>query len=333
MLGIEFKNPAFLLLLVPFAAAVFFYYYRRFDERGAAIAVPSERIVPERASIRARTYRYLPALRFTAVFFLIIALARPGKGVDYSSVRNLGIDIMIALDASLSMKGEDFQPKNRLEVAKQVVQDFISRRRSDRIGLVVFAGDAFLQCPLTQEREMVSDITGEVDFTTVNEDGTAIGEALALGASRMTESTAKSRIILLLTDGMNNRGSIDPETAARLCAESGIKVYTVGIGKEGKVPYPAGSGGFLFGKQYLYNHFDETILRKIADMTGGKFYRATSSGVLWENIRDIDALERSVIESRSYHEFFDRFQIFIIIASALFFLELLLRSVFYRKLP
>ncbi len=333
MWGIEFKNPAFLLLLVPFAAAVFFYYWRRFDERGAAIAVPSEQIVPGRGSIRARTYRFLPALRFAAVFFLIIALARPGKGVDYSSVRNLGIDIMIALDASLSMKGEDFQPKNRLEVAKQVVQDFISRRRSDRIGLVVFAGEAFLQCPLTQEREMVSGITGEVDFTTVSEDGTAIGEALALAASRMTESTAKSRIILLLTDGMNNRGSIDPETAAGLCAESGIKVYTVGIGKEGKVPYPAGSGGFLFGKQYLYNHFDETILRKIADMTGGKFYRATSSGVLWENIRDIDALERSVIESRSYHEFFDRFQTFIIIAAALFFLELLLRSVFYRKLP
>lgn len=331
-MGIDFKNPEFLFLLIPFAGAVFWYVYSRLYLKGAAIAVPSEAIVSGERSFRVRTYRYLPALRFLAVLFLILALARPGKGVTYTSVKNLGIDIMVALDVSGSMKGEDFQPKNRLMVAKQVLKDFVAKRKSDRIGLVVFAGEAHFQCPLTIEHQMITDIVDEIDFDSVPEDGTAIGEALALSASRMIESRASSKIILLLTDGMNNRGTIDPETAAKLCGESGIKVYTVGIGKEGRVRYPAGTG-FLFGRQYLYNHFDETGLRKIADATSGKFYRATSGGVLWENIRDIDRLERSEFDTRQYYEFYDRFQVFLAIAMGLFFLEVLLRSVLYRKVP
>ncbi|HQO01128.1 MAG TPA: VWA domain-containing protein [Spirochaetota bacterium] len=331
-MGIDFKNPEFLFLLLPFAGAVFWYVYSRLYLKGAAIAVPSEAIVSGQRSFRVKTYRYLPVLRFLSVFVLILALARPGKGVNYASVKNLGIDIMVALDVSGSMKGEDFQPKNRLMVAKQVLKDFVAKRKSDRIGLVVFSGEAHFQCPLTIEHQMITDIVDEIDFDTVPEDGTAIGEALALAASRMLDSGARSKIILLLTDGMNNRGSIDPETAAKLCAESGIRVYAVGIGKDGKVRYPS-DAGFLFGRQYLYNHFDETGIRKIADATSGKFYRATSGGVLWEKISDIDRLERSEFETRQYYEFYDRFQILLAIAMGLFFLEVLLRSVLYRKVP
>lgn len=328
----DFKTPLLLLLLLPYAAMVFWYYFRRHHLREAAVAISSRRVMRERKSIRVRTYRYLPALRFLAIFLLIVALARPGRGVHYSSVKHLGIDIMIALDLSDSMMGEDFQPRNRLEVAKQVVRDFIARRASDRIGLVVFSGDAYLQCPLTVDHAVLADIIDEVDFDTVREDGTAIGDALSLAASRMMDLKGKSKIILLLTDGMNNRGIIDPETAAKACAEMGIRVYAVGIGKDGLVPYPA-TARFLGGQRFMKNHFDETGLKEIARITGGKFYRAASSGVLWENIRDIDALERTEAEAKVYYEFFDKFQALLIIAVALFFLEILLRSVFYRKVP
>jgi len=329
---LEFRNPLFLVLLVPWGAMLFWYLYRRFWSAGSAFAVSSRDVVTVRSSIRARTYHYLPALRFLSILLLILALSRPGRGVDYSSVKNLGIDIMIALDASGSMMGEDFEPENRLAVAKKVMGDFIKKRESDRIGMVVFAGEAYLQCPLTVEHDMLGDIMDEIDFDTVSVDGTAIGEAIALSASRMMDSTSKSRIILLLTDGMNNRGSIDPETAARTCAEMGVKIYCVGIGKEGRVPYP-NPGGLFSAKRYLVNHFDPTVLSEITEMTGGRFYRAESSGVLWQNIKDIDMLEKSEVDLKVYHEFYDRFNILIVAAAALFFLEILLRSLFYRKLP
>ncbi len=332
MYDLEFKNPEYLFLLIPWGVMIVYYYLRRLYRSESAIAISSERIVTKRRSIRVKTYRLLSPLRFFAIFILILALSRPGKGIDYSSVKNLGIDIIIALDVSDSMMGEDFQPRNRLEVAKQVIKDFIVQRRSDRIGMVVFSGDAYLQCPLTIEHQMIIDLVDELDFNTVEEDGTAIGDALALALSRMIDRKSTSRIILLLTDGMNNRGIIDPETAAKACAEMGVKIYTVGIGKEGRVTYPS-RGGFIFGKRYLYNHFDETGLREIAGITSGKFYRAKSSGILWENIKDIDRLEKSEINIRVYHEFYDRFQYFLIVALSLFFSEIILRSVFYRKLP
>ncbi len=332
MYGLEFKNPEFLLLLIPWGLMVFYYYFRKLYQTESAIAISAERIVEKRQSIRVKTYRLLSPLRFLIILILILGLSRPGKGVDYSSVKNLGIDIMIALDVSDSMMGEDFQPRNRLEVAKKVIKDFIVRRESDRIGMVVFSGDAYLQCPLTIEHQMIVDLIADLDFDTVKEDGTAIGDALALALSRMMDRKSKSKIILLLTDGMNNRGIIDPETAAKACAEMGVKIYAVGIGKEGRVSYPS-RGGFFFGRRYLYNHFDATGLQEIAKITAGRFYRAKSSGILWENIKDIDRLEKSQAEIRVYHEFYDRFQYFLIVAISLFFSEIMLRSIFYRKLP
>ena len=328
---LEFRYPYVLLLLIPYAAMIGLYIYFRIYKREASFELSSAKLIARRTTFRTATYKGLVVLRFLAILMLIIALARPGRGIDYTSVNDYGIDIMICLDISGSMRGEDFQPDNRLAVAKKVVKDFINKRPHDRIGMVVFAGEAFLQCPLTTEKNIIADITDEIDFDSVPADGTAIGDAIALAASRMTDSTAASKMILLLTDGMNNRGEIDPETAAILCKGMDIKVYAVGMGKEGEVNFPAGSE--FFGKRKLINHFDERGLRKIADMTGAKFYRAESSGVLWQNITDIDRLEQSVVETKVYHEFYDRFGWFLLLAILFFFTEIILRSLIYRKIP
>lgn len=328
----EFKNPVFLYLLIPFFLISFYYWYKKFNHKELAVSISSKKLVSGKKTIRSITYPYLPILRLLSVLILIVALARPGKGVDYTNVNNLGIDIMVVLDVSTSMMGEDFKPVNRLHVAKNVIKEFIDGRKTDRVGLVIFAADSYLQCPLTVEHNMIQDIVDDVDFDSVSEDGTAIGEALALASARMMESKAKSKIILLLTDGVNNRGSIDPETAAKVCAEMGVKIYSVGIGKEGRVPYPTGNTLFM-KTQYLINQFDEKAIKKLSEITGGKFYRAKSSGVLWKNIKEIDRLEKSEYEVKIYHEFFDRFEIWLFVAMSIFFLEIILRSLVYRKVP
>jgi Ca-activated chloride channel family protein len=325
---LEFKNPWLLLLLLPYLAMAAVFIGNRLYARESAIAVSAEGVVKKRGTVRSATYRFLPILRFLSILFLIIAVARPGRGVSYSSIKNLGIDIMIALDVSGSMSNEDFQPKNRLTVAKKVLKDFISIRKSDRIGLIVFANDAYLQCPLTVEHNIIHDIVDDIDFGIVDHRRTAIGDAVALATSRMMDLKSKSRMILLLTDGANNAGIIDPQTAAKASAELGIKIYTVGIGKKEYLRSD------IFGNRRLVkSELDIEALQKISDITGGKFYNATSGGVLWQNIQDIDRLERSEADLRVYHEFFDKFQIFLIISISLFFLEVMLRSVFYRKIP
>lgn len=327
-----FKYPFFLLLLIPLLVYIYFYVFRGAGRRSSAIVVPSASIVKKRESLKTKTFPYLIYVRFAALLLLIVALAAPGKKINYTSIRNQGLDIIIALDLSGSMRGEDFQPDNRLEVAKRVVADFVSKRKSDRIGLVVFAGDAYLQSPLTVDHEIILDILNDLDFDTVEEDGTAIGDALALSASRMMDSKARGKMILLITDGMNNRGEIDPETAAGTCAGLNIKVYTVGIGKEGEVPYPNPAGP-MFPKQYMLNHFNEETLKKTAETTGGTYFRADSTGVFKSSMEQIDKLEKSEIDLKVYHEFEDRSGWLLITGISLFFIEILLRSLFYRKLP
>ncbi|MCX7678891.1 MAG: VWA domain-containing protein, partial [Spirochaetes bacterium] len=325
MWWLDFKNQYFLLLLIPWAGVCAWYIFGKRFQCESAIAVSSKKIVFQRSSFRERTYRFLPALRMIAVLLLIIALARPGKGVEFSSIRQPGIDIMIALDVSPSMSSQDFQPKNRLEVAKKVVSDFIELRKHDRMGLVIFSGEAYFQCPLTLETEMLKDIIADVDFDSADKEGTAIGEGVALAAARMADSPAKSKVILLLTDGMNNRGVIDPETAAKMCAQLGIKIYAVGIGKK-QIRVP------LFSRIKVFqDHYDPESLQKMAEITGGKFYSAESGHILWQNIKDIDRLEKSEFEVRRFYEFYDKFQIFLFAAFGFFLIEVLLRSVVYRK--
>ncbi|MCP4138227.1 MAG: VWA domain-containing protein [bacterium] len=325
---IEFNNPKFLFLLIPYFLMLGWYLFRKLHKRGAAIAISSEEVVNKRKSLRVLTYRVVPILRFLSILFLILALSRPGRGINYSSVKNLGIDIMIALDLSGSMGQEDFEPKNRLTVAKQVLKDFVSKRKSDRIGLIIFGSEAYLQCPLTIEHQMIHDIVDEIDFTTVDHRRTAIGDAVALATAGMMESKTKSKIVLLLTDGANNSGTIDPETAAKACAEQEIKVYTVGIGKKRYM-----AKGPLGISIPVESDLDIETLQNISKLTGGKFFHATTAGVLWKNIKDIDRMEKSEVELRIYHEFYDKFEYFLFIAVGLFFSEIILRSVFFRKIP
>jgi Ca-activated chloride channel homolog len=325
----EFKEPLMLLLLVPFAAFTLFYWKKKWNKRESAVPVSSARLVKGRRNMRTVLYPYLPILRFCAIFFLIIALARPGRGVDSTDIKRFGIDIMIALDVSGSMKSPDFMPNNRLAVAKEALKSFIAKRPNDRIGMVIFAGDAYLQSPLTVEHDMLNEILEQIDFDSVSEDGTAIGDALALCASRMTDANQKGKLILLLTDGVNNKGLVDPETAAKGCADMGIKIYSVGIGKEGRIPVRT-----VFGMTaYQESEFDEKAVSKLSEMTGGRFYRAKDSGVLWDNLEEIDRLEKSHFDVKQYHEFTDRFMFPLSMACFIFFFEILLRSLVFRKVP
>jgi len=324
----NFKAPLYLLLLIPFVYMAYLFYFKGPYGNGAAIAVSSRDIVPGTGSIKTITYPYIPVLRFLAVFLLIIALAGPGRSITYTSVKTLGIDIMIALDLSLSMSAEDMEP-DRLAAAKKVINEFILKREGDRIGLVVFAGDAYLQCPPTLEHEMLREIVDELDFDTVSEDGTAVGNAIAQSAARLINSSAKSRVILLITDGVSNRGFIDPETAAKAAAEMNMKIYAIGAGRDGEVSFrtPEGRRGRLM------NHFDEKSLHDAAALTGGNFYRADDSESLAAAISDIDRLEKSEMETKKYYEFNDKSDPFIIFAVTLFFIDIILRSLFYRKIP
>jgi Ca-activated chloride channel family protein len=291
-------------------------------------SVSSEKSAGVLRSFRTATYPWLWTLRAVSIFFLVIALAGPGRGITYTNINTNGIDIMVALDLSGSMRAEDFQPENRLNVAKKVVRGFIEKRPGDRIGLVVFAGNAYFQCPLTIEHDIVDEIVNDLDFRSIDNDGgaTAIGDAIALAASRMTDSKAASRIILLITDGMNNSGEVDPETAAKACAAAGIRVYTVGIGKDGLVPFPG-------PQRFIRDEFNGEALEKVAGITGGKYYRAQAAGVLWQNINDIDILEKSDAVVNTYYEFESRAGVPLAAGIILFFLEILLRSAVYRKLP
>jgi Ca-activated chloride channel family protein len=327
-----FKYPLFFLLLIPLFTYLYFCIFRGTGRSSAAVAISSEGIVRKRESIKTLTYPYIGYTRFVSLFLLIIALAAPGKNISYTSIKNRGIDIMIALDLSGSMRGEDFQPDNRLAVAKRVVSDFISKRKNDRIGLVVFAGNSYLQCPLIVDHEIIRDIVAELDFDTVEEDGTAIGDAIALSASRMMDSSSKGKMVLLITDGMNNRGEVDPETAAKTCSDMNIKVYTVGIGRDGRVPYPNPAGP-MWPKHYMMNQFNEEALKSTAELTGGAYFRAESTGIFTASMEQIDRIEKSESDVRAYNEFDDRSGFFLIAGILVFFIEVALRSLFYRKLP
>ncbi len=328
MSELEFRNPYVLLLLIPYGLMVCMYLRKKIFLKDSAIALSSEGIIRKNATFRTVTYRFMPLLRFISILLLIIAAARPGRGVSYSSVKNLGIDIMIALDISGSMSTQDFEPGNRLTAAKNILKEFIALRKTDRIGLVVFAREAYLQCPLTVEYDIIRDIVDDIDFGVVDSRSTAIGDAIAMSASRMMDIKSRSRVILLLTDGANNSGIIDPETASRACRELGIKIYTVGIGRKEYM-----RKNFFGGMIAVPSDLDLDSLKKISDLTGGKSYNATSGKVLWENIQDIDRLERSEAELRVYHEFSDRFQVFLLMSLSIFFLEIILKSAVYRKIP
>ncbi|MDH4155902.1 MAG: VWA domain-containing protein [candidate division Zixibacteria bacterium] len=310
-----------------------YHHYRRRRFKSASIKYSDIRIVKRAARTSRQRFRFvLTILRVLAVALFIVAFARPRSGTEYQEVTSEGIDIMLALDVSSSMQAEDFKPHNRLYVAKEEIKKFINRRVNDRIGLVVFARYSYTQCPLTTDYGVLLNFIDEVDFGLV-EDGTAIGMAVANGINRLRESEAKSKIMILLTDGDNNAGEIDPITSANLAKATGIKIYTIGAGKPGNALYPYDDP--IFGKRYVYQptKIDEKTLQDIARITEGKYFRARSGEELEEIYGMIDNMEKTEIKVASHIQYKELFNFFAYGGLLFLMLEIVLANTYFRKLP
>jgi len=330
MADITFANPEilFLLLLVP-GLSVWYYYRLQAKESDIRYSTLQPfALVTYSAKER---LRHLPfVLRMIALMLIIIALARPQSTSKGENVYSEGIDIVLALDISGSMLAEDFQP-NRIEAAKNVAQDFISGRTNDRIGLVIFSGESFTQCPLTVDYEVLKTLIKPLKSGMI-EDGTAIGLGLANAVNRLRESKAKSKVIILLTDGVNNRGEIDPITAAQIAQSFDIRVYTVGVGTIGEAPYPVQTP-FGIRYQMVPVEIDEKVMKQIAEMTEGQYFRATDNKKLRSIYQEIDHLEKTRVEVRSYRRYTELFYSFIFVALVLLIGDIGLSSTWLRKIP
>jgi Ca-activated chloride channel homolog len=327
---ISFAYPwvLYFLLIIPALVAWYFWKGRK---KQAAITYSSLKMFEKIPATFRERLRHLPfALRMLALIFLIIALARPQNFSAGQSVNAEGIDIAMVLDISGSMLAEDFKP-NRLEAAKNVIDNFISARTTDRIGLVIFSREAFTQCPLTIDYAVLRNLLGSIK-TGMIEDGTAIGNGIANGINRLKDSDAESRVIILLTDGVNNAGEVDPISAAEIASTFGIRIYTIGVGTRGEAPYPVQTP---FGTRYqmMPVEIDEAILKKIADITGGEYFRATNNRALEEIYNKIDKMEKTKIEITSYRNAKELFAGWLGIGFALLLLELLASKTILRKLP
>ncbi len=334
---LHFANP-WLLLLLPLVPALGGYLWRRARTKRAsapAVRYSDVRLVADLPiSLRARL-RWLPTtLRLLTLALLIVAVARPQASREREIIRGRGVDIVLAVDISGSMAALDFEPQNRLAAAKQVIREFIAERQYDRIGIVVFAREAFSQCPPTFDYDVLRRLLAEVDLAPELglDDGTAIGMGVAQATAMLQESDAKSRVIILLTDGVNNAGEIDPLTAAQAAAALDVKVYTIGMGKPGKVPFPVDT---LFGKttQMIESEIDEETLQTIADQTGALYFRATDTEGLRQIYDQINEMEKSEVEVQIFTRYKELAAWVLIPALALLLIEWLLRRTLFRTLP
>ena len=328
----HFASPYYLWLLVLLVPMIGYYVWRTL-QGGAAIQISSVRGVAGAP----RTFRYylrhLPfVLRAAAFSLLVVALARPQDVEQNVSTNTEGIDIMLAIDVSASMLARDFQP-DRITAAKEVAGSFIADRYGDRIGLVAFAAEAFTQSPLTTDQSTLQTLLARIRSGLIDDSGTAIGNGLATAINRLRESDAKSKVVILLTDGVNNRGEITPLTAAEIAKAQNIRVYTIGVGTRGMAPYPAVDmfGNITYVKQKV--EIDEKTLTAMAEMTGGKYFRATDNAKLKAIYDEINQLEKSkveVFEHISYHELFLHW---VLGALGLLLLEFLLSNLVLKRIP
>ncbi len=328
---VRFANPKLLWLLLLVVPMVAYYVYRTM-QGGATIRISSTGGFGQQSRTVRYYLRHIPfALRCMAFALLIVAIARPQSSESNSRTTSEGIDIVLALDISSSMLARDFDP-DRITAAKEVAAHFINDRPTDRIGLVVFAGESFTQCPLTTDRRSLLNLLSQVSSGII-EDGTAIGNGLATAVNRLKESPAKSKVVILLTDGVNNRGQIAPLTASEIAQSLGIRVYTIGVGSMGMAPYPAIDmwGNMTF--QQAKVEIDEEVMGKIASQTGGEYFRATDKNKLTAIYDRINSMERSKVEVDNFTSYDDRFAGFILGAIALLALEFLLRFLWLRQIP
>ena len=324
-----FRHPAFflLLLLIPFIWTL--------AKRRQKLELPFSTFscLEKRPwTLRMMLYKMLPCLRVLVLILLITAMARPCHVSSDREFQTHGLDIMISLDLSGSMLAEDFQPENRIYVAKQEAVKFIQGRENDRIGLVVFAKKAFTQCPLTLDYRILIELLSELRVGMIA-DGTAIGMGIATAVNRLRDSDAKSKVLILITDGANNSGNIDPITAAELARTFDIKIYTIAVGRGGLVPFPIDDP--LFGKRYVQANveIDEMTLKRIADITGGLFFRARDPQSLSEIYEKINRLEKSEVKVKEYKSYKELFPIFLVPALLFLLIDILFRQTVLLKVP
>lgn len=328
----EFANPKILWLLVVVPLVIAYYVWRAM-QGGASIVISTTDSL--RTAPRTVRYylRHLPiVLRVAALVLIIVASARPQSVEHETKTETEGIDIVLAVDISTSMLARDFQP-DRLTAAKEVASQFVANRQGDRMGLVVFAGEAFTQTPLTTDQSSLQTLLGRLRSGVV-EDGTAIGNGLATAVNRLRESDSKSKVIILLTDGVNNRGQITPLTAADIAKDLKIKVYTIGVGRNGTAPYPV----FDERGREVYTvdmkvEIDEKMLREIAERTGGEYFRATDKLSLERIYEQIDSMEKSKVEKFDITHVHEEYLIFVLVAIALLVLEFLVKYIVLKRIP
>jgi Ca-activated chloride channel family protein len=328
---LSFLNPEFfwLLLLIPAAAA---WLYLKRDQQTATLKISSTEGFSGSKSFFVKLYPFLGVFRLLALTALIVAMARP-RTVDISNKTKTtkGIDIVMAIDVSGSMLAKDLKP-NRMEALKKVAASFVDERPNDRIGLVVYASEAYTKTPVTSDKAIILQAIESIKYDNVLQDGTGIGMGLATAVNRLKDSKAKSKVIILLTDGVNNAGFIEPETASDIAKQYGIKVYTVGIGTNGMAEFPyaiAPNGQFLF--RMMQVEIDEQLMKNIARKTDGKYFRATSNNKLEEIYAAINKLETTEIEELKFYDYDEKYRPFVWLAGFLLLLELGLRNTVYRS--
>ena len=328
---LSFLNPEFfwLLLLIPAASA---WLYLKRNQQTATLKISSTAGFTGSKSFFVRLYPFLGVFRLLALTALIVAMARP-RTVDISNKTKTtkGIDIVMAIDVSGSMLAKDLKP-NRMEALKKVAASFVDERPNDRIGLVVYASEAYTKTPVTSDKAIIQQAIESIKYDNVLQDGTGIGMGLATAVNRLKDSKAKSKVIILLTDGVNNAGFIEPETASDIAKQYGIKVYTVGIGTNGMAEFPyaiAPNGQFLF--RMMQVEIDEQLMKNIARKTDGKYFRATSNNKLEEIYAAINKLETTEIEELKFYDYDEKYRPFVWLAGFLLLLELGLRNTVYRS--
>ncbi len=324
----RFAHLLFLLLFIPLAGLI----YWEFRKRTSTIKFPDITFFKSNEHQGRILDTIMKVLTFAGLFFIILSLARPQKGRVYEETESHGVDIMLCLDISGTMQAEDFHPKNRLFVAKETAKEFISKRKGDRIGMVIFSALPLTQCPLTSDHKILNDIIDRIEYG-ILPDGTAIGMGLATAISRLKDSKAKEKVVILLTDGLNNAGEIEPITAAKLAQTYGIKVYCIGVGSKGPVPIPVNHP--IYGRIYVREEIDldMEVLEQISALTQAKSFLATDANALRTIYDEIDKMEPTEFKVHRHTVYSEKAEIFMVPGLFLILLNLILSFTFLRKLP
>ena len=327
---IQFTHKTFFWLLIVIPVLILWYFYKH-KKQTADLQISNLKGFEKKSTIWVLLKHFLFVLRIASICLIIIALARPQTvNVSSKTKTTRGIDIIMAIDVSASMLAKDLKP-NRLEALKKVAGEFVNKRPNDRIGLVEYAGESYTRTPITSDKSIVLNSMKEIEYNTVITGGTAIGMGLATAVNRIKDSKAKSKIIILLTDGVNNSGFIEPKTASELAVEYGVKTYTIGLGSNRNALAPIAinpNGSFRFGLTKV--EIDEKLLKEIANQTGGKYFRATDNKKLEEIYEEIDLLEKTEIEEFKYYNYEEKFKLLVLLALGLILIEFLLKNTLLR---